>query len=181
MPWAASGPVIALAMGERGLISRLLAGKFGGFLTFGRLEGGLGSAPGQPLLSELQGMYRVHAQRSSTKVCRFPKISRQGQVLLFVKRPCTQHCRGVVVLPASSAGGKATLCCADQYGSLLMMSTELGAVSAWPARPSRPGLQIIASLPGAQISSMHPERSCCQARTAMRRRQQLCRLDTTVD
>ena len=56
-------------MGERGLISRLLAGKFGGYLTFGRLQGGLGSAPGQPLLSELQGMYRVHSQQSSTKVC----------------------------------------------------------------------------------------------------------------
>ncbi|KAK9842613.1 hypothetical protein WJX84_011446, partial [Apatococcus fuscideae] len=68
LPGRATGPVIALAMGEKGLVSRLLAGKFGGFLTFGRLEGGLGSAPGQPLLSELQGMYHVQSQQSSTKV-----------------------------------------------------------------------------------------------------------------
>ena len=63
-----AGLMIALAMGEKGLISRLLAGKYGGFLTFGRLQGGLGSAPGQPLLSELQGMYHVASQQPDTKV-----------------------------------------------------------------------------------------------------------------
>ena len=47
-------PCIALAMGERGQISRLLAPKYGGFLTFGALspdrasgEGGRRSGAGK--------------------------------------------------------------------------------------------------------------------------------------
>ena len=40
-------PTIALCMGEAGLISRVLAKKFGGFLTFASLEPGKGTASGQ--------------------------------------------------------------------------------------------------------------------------------------
>jgi 3-dehydroquinate dehydratase/shikimate dehydrogenase len=49
---------IVLAMGEAGVPSRLLAGKFGAFLTFAALETGGGSAPGQPSLREFRELYR---------------------------------------------------------------------------------------------------------------------------
>lgn len=41
-----AGPTIALSMGERGLPARLLAPKYGAFLTFGALRAGKESAPG---------------------------------------------------------------------------------------------------------------------------------------
>ncbi|KAL5566199.1 hypothetical protein UlMin_029363 [Ulmus minor] len=46
-------PMMGLVMGEKGLISRILCAKFGGFLTFGSLEARLVSAPGQPTLNDL--------------------------------------------------------------------------------------------------------------------------------
>ena len=48
------GPTIALAMGERGVATRILAPKFGGFLTFGALSPERQSAPGQPTIAELR-------------------------------------------------------------------------------------------------------------------------------
>ena len=59
---------IALGMSEHGQVSRLLAAKFGSYLTFGAIRRGAESAPGQPLLGELRDMYRVPTQTSSTKV-----------------------------------------------------------------------------------------------------------------
>lgn len=41
--------MIGIAMGEKGFISRVLCAKFGGFLTFGSVEAGAISAPGQQL------------------------------------------------------------------------------------------------------------------------------------
>ncbi|KAJ7522531.1 hypothetical protein O6H91_18G015700 [Diphasiastrum complanatum] len=61
-------PTIALVMGPKGLISRLLAPKFGGFLTFGALGVGQESAPGQPTLLQLTQMYRVDRMDRDTKV-----------------------------------------------------------------------------------------------------------------
>ncbi|KAI7844252.1 hypothetical protein COHA_002050 [Chlorella ohadii] len=61
-------PCIALAMGERGQISRLLAPKYGGFLTFGALSPERASAPGQPTLQQLSGMYGLKQQRQDTAV-----------------------------------------------------------------------------------------------------------------
>lgn len=61
-------PTIALAMGERGLISRLLAPKYGGFLTFGALSPERASAPGQPTLRELVSLYHLPSQSASTKL-----------------------------------------------------------------------------------------------------------------
>jgi 3-dehydroquinate dehydratase/shikimate dehydrogenase len=84
-------PTIALGMGEAGLVrvcamqtrahehrvyvlltarytgirtqvSRLLAPKFGAFLTFGALRAGKESAPGQPTLAQLLQTYRLHGQ-----------------------------------------------------------------------------------------------------------------------
>jgi len=50
-------PTIAFAMGERGLVSRVLTRKFGGYLTFGALRRGAESAPGQLTAEELRSLY----------------------------------------------------------------------------------------------------------------------------
>lgn len=52
-------PTIALAMGEPGAISRILAGRFGAYLTFASLDAGHEVAPGQLALADLLGMYRA--------------------------------------------------------------------------------------------------------------------------
>jgi 3-dehydroquinate dehydratase/shikimate dehydrogenase len=61
-------PTIALAMGEFGLISRILAPKFGGFLTFASLRSTTTTAPGQPTIRELLDLYRFRSIKPSTKV-----------------------------------------------------------------------------------------------------------------
>jgi len=56
-----TGPLVAIAMGEHGLASRLLAGIWGAEFTFARLEGDAVSAPGQPSLRELSSFkHRWH-------------------------------------------------------------------------------------------------------------------------
>ncbi|MCG3123081.1 MAG: Shikimate dehydrogenase (NADP(+)) [Phycisphaerales bacterium] len=61
-------PMIALGMGEFGLISRLLAPKFGGFLTFAALRPAATTAPGQPTVRELVDTYRFRSINRRTKV-----------------------------------------------------------------------------------------------------------------
>ncbi|CAM6127337.1 unnamed protein product [Calypogeia fissa] len=61
-------PIITLVMGQKGEISRILAAKFGGFLTFGTLAKGQESAPGQPTLEQLIKVYRVKEMGRDTKV-----------------------------------------------------------------------------------------------------------------
>ncbi|CAG0974934.1 3-dehydroquinate dehydratase / shikimate dehydrogenase [Phycisphaerales bacterium] len=61
-------PTIALGMGEFGLMSRVLAPKFGGFLTFASLRDSSATAPGQPTIAELLDIYRFRAIRRSTRV-----------------------------------------------------------------------------------------------------------------
>ncbi|HOF18138.1 MAG TPA: shikimate dehydrogenase [Phycisphaerae bacterium] len=60
-------PTLALAMGEAGVLSRVLAPKFGAFGTFAALETGAESAPGQPTLAELKTLYRWDALNPKTK------------------------------------------------------------------------------------------------------------------
>lgn len=72
MPACIAGPVIALAMGEKGVVSRLLAPKHGAFLTFGALSAEKASAAGQPLLTELKGLYGLPQQSASTQVGEMP-------------------------------------------------------------------------------------------------------------
>ncbi len=62
------GALVAIAMGEHGLPSRLLAGAWGAALTFARLDGDVGSAPGQPTVSEMLNLYRVKQQNAQTKI-----------------------------------------------------------------------------------------------------------------
>ena len=61
-------PAMALAMGEAGVASRILAGKFGAFGTFAALAAGSQSAPGQPTIEELRGLYRWDAVSADTAV-----------------------------------------------------------------------------------------------------------------
>lgn len=55
-------------MGERGVITRLLATKYGGYLTFASMSAGQESAPGQPSLDSLKSMYRSSDQTAASKV-----------------------------------------------------------------------------------------------------------------
>lgn len=64
----AGGPLVAIAMGEHGLPSRLLAGVWGAAFTFARLANDGGSAPGQPTVDELLRLYRLKSQSPQTKV-----------------------------------------------------------------------------------------------------------------
>ncbi|XP_026379731.1 bifunctional 3-dehydroquinate dehydratase/shikimate dehydrogenase, chloroplastic-like isoform X2 [Papaver somniferum] len=61
-------PFIGLVMTERGLISRLLCPKYGGYLTFGTLEEGVVSAPGQPTIKDLLDKYNLRHIGPDTKV-----------------------------------------------------------------------------------------------------------------
>jgi 3-dehydroquinate dehydratase/shikimate dehydrogenase len=61
-------PTIALAMGEFGLMSRVLAGKFGAFLTFAAPREDASTAPGQPTVRDLLDRYRFHAIGGRTRL-----------------------------------------------------------------------------------------------------------------
>lgn len=61
-------PTVALLMGERGLVSRVLAPKYGAFLTFAALSAGRGSAPGQPLVQDLLHKYSFRSLKRDTRV-----------------------------------------------------------------------------------------------------------------
>ena len=63
-----SRPTIALCMGEAGAVSRILAKKFGAFLTFASLNTESATAPGQISLAEMKGLYRWDKIRRETKV-----------------------------------------------------------------------------------------------------------------
>lgn len=60
--------MIGLVMSERGLMSRILSPKFGGYLTFGKLDAEKESAPGQPTITELLDIYNIRQIRADTKV-----------------------------------------------------------------------------------------------------------------
>lgn len=61
-------PTIALCMGEAGLISRVLAKKFGGFLTFASLRDESATAPGQVTIHDMKRLFRWDAIGPATKV-----------------------------------------------------------------------------------------------------------------
>ena len=61
-------PMIAVAMGSVGVISRVLTGAWGGLLTFASLNADTANAPGQPTLSELIDRYRIRSITSATRV-----------------------------------------------------------------------------------------------------------------
>ena len=61
-------PTVALCMGELGLMSRVLAKKFGALLTFAAIDAGHGTAPGQPTVNELKTLYRWGQLNQDTRV-----------------------------------------------------------------------------------------------------------------
>lgn len=61
-------PMIALCMGEFGEMSRVLAPKFGGFLTFAASDALTTTAPGQLTTRELRDVFRFDSIRASTRV-----------------------------------------------------------------------------------------------------------------
>ena len=61
-------PTIVLCMGEAGLLSRVLARKFGALLTFAALDDQDATAPGQPTVEQLKSTYRWDKLRASTQV-----------------------------------------------------------------------------------------------------------------
>ncbi|NIA22023.1 MAG: type I 3-dehydroquinate dehydratase, partial [Anaerolineaceae bacterium] len=65
---SAGKPTIALAMGEAGQMSRILAGKFGALLTFAAADTEGGSAPGQISARQMRDLYRAQAIGPATKV-----------------------------------------------------------------------------------------------------------------
>ena len=75
----APGPTIALAMGEKGLPSRLLAAKSGAYLTFGALSPGQASAPGQPTVEQLRSLYRLPTQNAATQACAYMDLPCGGR------------------------------------------------------------------------------------------------------
>lgn len=68
LPAQVGRPTIALGMGEFGLLSRVLAPKFGGYLTFASLGLGRETAPGQPSIADLLGKYRFRSIGPATRV-----------------------------------------------------------------------------------------------------------------
>ncbi|XLR44044.1 hypothetical protein S83_028704, partial [Arachis hypogaea] len=61
-------PMIGIAMGEKGFMTRILSAKFGGFLTFASMEAGIESAAGQPCISDLLDLYNFRLIGPNTKV-----------------------------------------------------------------------------------------------------------------
>ena len=61
-------PIIAICMGEKGEISRILTGKYGAYLTFGALRAEEPTAPGQRTTDDLTNIFRIHTLTSRTKV-----------------------------------------------------------------------------------------------------------------
>ncbi|KPK78179.1 MAG: hypothetical protein AMJ79_00400 [Phycisphaerae bacterium SM23_30] len=60
--------IIALAMGEAGVISRLLAKKLGAFLSFASLKDSAESAPGQLTIEQMKNVYRWEDINNETSV-----------------------------------------------------------------------------------------------------------------
>jgi 3-dehydroquinate dehydratase/shikimate dehydrogenase len=63
-----SPPLIALSMGEDGFPSRVLAARFGAFLTFASPHPGRESAPGQMTYRQMLDLYRAHRVDAHTRV-----------------------------------------------------------------------------------------------------------------
>src|SRR6266852_5454754 len=60
--------LIALCMGEQGIISRVLSVRAGSVFTFGAVSADLKTAPGQVSARDLRGIYRIEQVDAATKV-----------------------------------------------------------------------------------------------------------------
>jgi len=62
------GDAIVFCMGAAGQVSRILAKKFGSFLTFAALDESQSTAPGQPTIQTIKDLYRWDALNRQTEV-----------------------------------------------------------------------------------------------------------------
>ena len=63
-----SQKIIAFCMGEKGALTRIMSPIWGSFLTFGSLEQGKESAPGQLTADALKNIYRVNKLQNSVNI-----------------------------------------------------------------------------------------------------------------
>jgi 3-dehydroquinate dehydratase/shikimate dehydrogenase len=63
-----TGDVIVLCMGEAGLISRILAKKLGGFVTFASVDEESATAPGQITVEQMKKLYRWDSINAETEL-----------------------------------------------------------------------------------------------------------------
>ncbi len=90
---ARAAPTIALAMGEKGIITRLLAAKYGGYLTFATMSPDKSSAPGQPTIHTLRTLYNFGVRPVALPVapasCQWsPRPASGPRVLPVAPTPC---------------------------------------------------------------------------------------------
>lgn len=57
-----AAPTISLSMSEKGQLSRILSNRYGGFLTFAAMSPEKASAPGQPTVQQLSGLFNFKKQ-----------------------------------------------------------------------------------------------------------------------
>ncbi|KAI3856124.1 hypothetical protein MKW98_016157, partial [Papaver atlanticum] len=149
-------PFIGLVMTEQGLISWLLFPKYGGYLTFGSLEEGIVSAPGQPTVKDLLDTYNLRDIGPHTKVFGFIRkpVGHSKSLLLFNKEFKSVGFDGVYVpflvddlakflatyASAEFAGfsctmpyKEASLECCDEFDPIAKL---IGAVNTIVRRPS---------------------------------------------
>ncbi|HYW71516.1 MAG TPA: shikimate dehydrogenase [Pyrinomonadaceae bacterium] len=60
--------LLAIAMGQAGLMTRILGPARGAFLTYGSISEGRGTAPGQVTMAELQELYRIDRIDRETRI-----------------------------------------------------------------------------------------------------------------
>ncbi len=64
----AKGDTISFCMDEAGFVTRILAKKLGGFVTFGCIDRSAETAPGQPTVAELKDIYRWDSTGAETEL-----------------------------------------------------------------------------------------------------------------
>jgi len=103
---SASTPVITIAMGERGKITRLLAPCFQHcFLTYGALDDASVTAPGQLDIDEMINVYRLHEVGSQTPIHLFLRANAKSAAAAGVMNKNTKeklHLSLVVTRPEAA-------------------------------------------------------------------------------
>jgi 3-dehydroquinate dehydratase len=61
-------PVVGIAMGEIGIVSRIVGQYLGSRITFGSIGSGTESAPGQPTAKDLKQLYRINSINVETEI-----------------------------------------------------------------------------------------------------------------
>ena len=66
--WNKRAEAIVLCMSEAGMISRIIAKKLGGYLTFACLEDGIATASGQVTFDEMKNLYHFDKINNETEL-----------------------------------------------------------------------------------------------------------------